>query len=75
MLSRQMEFESEREMLFVEQAQAMFCEMSAAARRAPFGKVLNTIETMAVAEGRELMRKGLESVAQNEIGVLEKKGR
>jgi hypothetical protein len=75
MISRQMEFESEREMLFVEQAQAMFREMRAAARRAPHGKVLNAIETMAVVEGRELMRHGLESVAQDEIQVLEKKGR
>lgn len=75
MISVHMEFESERELLFVEQAQAMFREMSAAARQAPRGKVLNTIETLAVSEGRELMRKGLESVAQSEIEALEKKGR
>jgi hypothetical protein len=75
MLSRQMEFADEQELLFVEQAQAMFRELSARAREAPDGQVLATAETLAVARGRELTRKALERVVQTEITAGEKKGR
>lgn len=75
MISRQMQFASEEEMLFVEQAQGMFREMNARAEAAADGTVLSVIESVAMQRGRELTRRAIESTAQQDIERVEKKGR
>lgn len=75
MYPRDVRVESPQEALIVEQALAMYREMRAAAAAAPDGQVLSTAESLAVARGRELTRKSLETVVQAEIESLEKKGR
>ena len=52
--------------LFLEHAAAYYDELSAAAENAPYGKVLAQDETFAVTQGRELLRKSLEQVVQNQ---------
>lgn len=73
--SRKIEARDEREALFMEQALAMFREMRDVATEAPDGEVLNEAELFATSRGRELIRKGLESVLQDQAGEVEKKGR
>jgi hypothetical protein len=75
MSRRKIELRDEREALFVEQALAMFREMREVATEAPDGEVLNEAELLAMSRGRELIRKGLESVLQDQAGEVEKKGR
>lgn len=75
MSSRKVELQDEREALFVEQALAMFREMRDVATEAPDGEVMNQAELFATSRGRELIRKGLESVLQDQAGEVEKKGR
>ncbi len=59
----------------VEQALAMYREMRNAAREAPDGEVLDRAEALAMARGRELTRKSLEAVLNEETQEVEKKGR
>jgi hypothetical protein len=61
--------------LIAEQALAMYREMRHAAASAADGEVLSVAESLAVARGRELMRRSLETVLQEEIAAVEKKGR
>lgn len=75
MYPRDIRVESPQEALIVEQALAMYREMRDAAAAAPDGQVLSAAESLAVARGRELSRKSLETVVQQEIESLEKKGR
>jgi hypothetical protein len=75
MSGRKIETQDEREALFMEQALAMFREMREVATQAPDGEVLNEAELFATSRGRELIRKGLESVLQDQAGEVEKKGR
>ena len=63
------------EALVVEQALAMVREMKRVADAAPDGKVLDHAETVAVAQGRELTRKSLEAVLNDQAAEVEKKGR
>jgi hypothetical protein len=63
------------EALFVEQALAMFRELRQTAKDAPDGEVLHQAEMVAVERGQELIRKGLESVIQDQAEEVEKKGR
>ena len=63
------------EALFVEQALAMFRELRQTAKDAPDGEVLHQAEMLAVRQGRELIRKGLESVIQDQAEEVEKKAR
>jgi hypothetical protein len=63
------------ERLFVEQAIAMYREMERTCREAPDGKVLARAEQVAVTRGRELTRRGLETVLNAEAKTVEKKGR
>jgi len=63
------------EALFLEQALAMYREMKRAAEAAPDGKVLAQAEQAAVVHGRELVRKGLEAVLNDQAQGAEKKGR
>lgn len=67
--------ESPAEALIAEQALAMYREMRQAAASAPDGEVLSVAESLAMARGRELTRRNLEMVLQEEIVTVEKKGR
>jgi hypothetical protein len=75
MCSREIRVESPQEALVVEQALAMYREMRAAAATAADGEVLSVAESLALVRGRDLMRKSLEAVLQEEAESVEKKGR
>lgn len=62
------------EALFLEQALAMYREMREVAGSAPDGEVLHEAELFAVNGGRELIRKGLEGVLQEQAEEVEKRG-
>jgi hypothetical protein len=72
---RDIRVESPSEALFAEQALAMYREMKCAAEAAPDGKVLAQAEQVAVVQGRELLRKGLEAVLNEQAQGAEKRGR
>jgi hypothetical protein len=73
MYPRDVRVENPQEALIVEQALAMYREMRDAAAQAADGEVLNVAESLAVARGRELMRRSLETVLQEEAEASEKK--
>lgn len=75
MYPRDVRVENPQEALIVEQALAMYREMRRAAAEAADGEVLNVAESLAVARGRELARRSLETVLQQETEAVEKKGR
>ena len=75
MYPRNIRVESPAEALIAEQALAMYREMRRAAAAAADGEVLSVAESLAVARGRELTRRSLETVLQEEIAGIEKKGR
>ena len=75
MYPRDIRVNSPLEALVVEQALAMIREMKRVADAAPDGKVLDQAETMAVAQGRELTRKSLEAVLNDQAAEVEKRGR
>jgi hypothetical protein len=74
MYPRDIRVESPQEALIVEQALAMYREMRSAAANAPDGQVLSAAESLAVHRGRDLMRRSLETVLQEETTSAEKKG-
>ena len=74
MYPRDIRVESPEEALVVEQALAMYREVRKAAADAPDGQVLSIAERLAVTRGRELTRRSLESVLQEEAREGEKKG-
>lgn len=57
----------------MEQALAMYREMRRAAAVAPDGEALNVAESLAVTRGRELMRRSLQTVLEEETAEIEKK--
>jgi hypothetical protein len=61
--------------LLVEQLLAMLHELRDACQTAPDGQVLKQTEQIAVQQGRELTRKALESVLNEQAAEAEKKGR
>ena len=75
MFPRDIRVSSPLEALVVEQALAMVREMKRVADAAPDGQVLNQAETIAVSQGRELTRKSLEAVLNEQAHEVEKKGR
>jgi hypothetical protein len=75
MTARLIEVESAAEALVVEQALAMFRELNRTCKLAPDGEVLNLAEQVAVEKGRELTRKTLEAVLNDQAQEVEKKGR
>jgi hypothetical protein len=75
MYPRDVRVESPQEALVVEQALAMYREMRAAAATAADGEVLSVAESLALGCGRDLTRKSLEAVLQEEAEAAEKKGR
>ena len=74
MYPRDIRVENPQEALIVEQALAMYRELRNAAAAAPDGQVLSIAEGLAMARGRELTRKSLQAVLQEEAQVGEKKG-
>jgi hypothetical protein len=61
--------------LLVEQLLAMLHELRDACQAAPDGQVLKQTEQIAIQRGRELTRKALESVLNEQATEAEKKGR
>ena len=62
------------EALIIEQALAMYREMKEAADAAADGTVFDTAESLAVARGREFLRRSLEIVLHDQAEGVEKKG-
>ena len=60
--------------LIVEQAFVMAQELEAAADSAPEGRVIDRCESFLLGNGRDFLRKVLESTLQTRAQVLEKKG-
>lgn len=75
MYPRDVRVENPQEALIVEQALAMYRELRRAAAAAPDGEVLNVTESLAVSRGRELTRRSLETVLEEETAEVEKKTR
>ena len=73
MIPRKMRAEKTGKELFLEQAAAYYDEMKAAAENATDGQMFNQAEAFAVSQGRELVRKSLETIMQEQIDDLEKK--
>jgi hypothetical protein len=64
---------SPKEALFLQFAQAYYQDMEAVGNNAPFGQVLNQVDAFAFENTRELGRKSLELVLQDQIEKAEKK--
>ena len=64
---------SPQERLIAEQAVLNVRDLNKAARKAPDGKVLGILETLAIDQGRELTRATLEAAVNEERDELEKK--
>jgi hypothetical protein len=75
MYPRDIRVNNPTEALIVEQALAMVREMQQTATAAPDGQVLAQVERLAMAQGRELTRKSLEAVLNEQAHEVEKKGR
>lgn len=75
MSSRDIRVSDPVDALLVEQLLAMLGELRDACRTAPDGHVLKQAEQIAVDRGRELTRKALESVLNEQAEEVEKKGR
>jgi hypothetical protein len=75
MYPRDIRVNNPTEALIVEQALAMVREMQRIANAAPDGQVLAQAEKVAMAQGRELTRKSLEAVLNEQAQEVEKKGR
>jgi hypothetical protein len=67
------QIEAETDALLLEQAQAIIRELRAAARNAPYGKIIQRAEAFAVEHGREFTRQALETIVQEQNDLLEKK--
>ena len=75
MYPRDIRVNNPTEALLLEQALAMVREMDETANAAEDGKVLQEVEQLTLARGREFMRKSLEAVVSNQAEAVEKKGR
>jgi hypothetical protein len=75
MYPRDIRVNNPTEALIVEQALAMVREMQQTATAAPDGQVLVQVEKVAMSQGRELTRKSLEAVLNDQAPEVEKKGR
>jgi len=75
MYPRDVRVNSPLEALVVEQALAMVREMKGVADAAADGQVLAQAERVAVVQGRELSRKSLEAVLNEQAHEVEKKAR
>jgi hypothetical protein len=59
--------------LLMERALAMAKELERAGDAAPDGRVLDELETLALAQGREFTRGALEGALQRQVDEIEKK--
>lgn len=75
MYPRDIRVNNPTEALLVEQALAMVREMDDTANAAADGRVLQEVEQLAITRGRELMRKSLQAVVNDQARAVEKKGR
>ena len=75
MYPRDIRVNNPTEALLVEQALAMARELNDTANAAADGKVLQEVEQLAITRGRELMRKSVEAVVNDQAEAVEKKGR
>lgn len=75
MSSREIHVTDPVEALLVEQMLAMVRELRDVCKTAPDGHVLAEAEQIAVERGRELTRKTLENVLNEQAQEVEKKGR
>jgi hypothetical protein len=73
MIPRKERAEKTGKELFLEQAAAYYDEMKAAAENATYGQMFHQAEAFAVLQGRELVRKSLETIVQEQVDDLEKK--
>jgi hypothetical protein len=60
--------------LVVEQAFVLAQELEAAAEAAPDGQVIDRCESLLLGNGRDFLRRVLESTLQSRAELLEKKG-
>jgi hypothetical protein len=60
--------------LIVEQAFVLAKELESAADSAPHGQVLDRCESFLLGNGRDFLRRVLESALQSRAEILEKKG-
>jgi hypothetical protein len=74
MKARDLRFTDPVEAMLVEQLLAMVRELKGVCRTAPDGQVLAQAEQLAVNRGRELTRKALEAVLNQQAEEVEKKG-
>ena len=65
--------QSDAEALVVQHALAFYRDMKHHAKNAPFGEFLHHAEAIAIAQGRELVKTTLQTLAQEEINEVEKK--
>jgi hypothetical protein len=65
--------ETELQRLMMEKALAMALELERAGAAAPDGRVLDELETLAVARGRDFTRGALEGALQGQVDAIEKK--
>jgi hypothetical protein len=63
----------ENEKLFLEQAKAYYRDLRKAAQNAPYGKIIDHADAFAFQQGRELIRKSLEQIVQEQNDTFEKK--
>ena len=75
MSSRNIRVSDPVDALLVEQLLAMLHELRDTCQTAPDGQVLKQTEQIAVQRGRELTRKALESILNQQAAEVEKKGR
>lgn len=73
MYPREIRVENPQEALIVEQALAMYRELRQAAADAPDGQVIDVAERLAIARGRELTRRSVQTILQEEARATEKK--
>jgi len=66
---------SAQERLLAEQAVLNFRELGKACEAAADGSVLTVCEKLALAQGRELMRRTIEITLNEQAAAVEKKGR
>ena len=59
--------------LIVEQAFVLAQELETAAESAPEGQLIDRCESLLLGNGRDFLRRALESTLQSRIGLLEKK--
>jgi len=67
------QIEAETDRILLEQAKAFIRGLRATTNNAPYGKIVNRAEIVAVHQGREFTRLALETIVQEQNDLLEKK--